>query len=218
MKHSHFIQGLLFVVSAIALGTACTDEAADQPVGTFEASARSTAELGVATWDVWPDGADFRIVGRDPAAARQLEMVVRFDADAPNERARIETTFPERGVLHLTRAGVIEDASSEYLQRVGTAVHADLGQGTVSAGPGDGFGTTTSALTLDGQGVEHLGWNLWGYAVVKHVNGWCKDGKTRSYATVYSDYGAYCYVIGWATDIPTDCTARLYLEVSSGHA
>lgn len=222
MSRSQLVQGLLFVVSAVTLGTACADEAApEQPVGTFQASERSIAELGVSTWEVLPDGADFHIVGRDAGASRQLELRIQYDDAAPDERVRVETVFPERGTFHLLRDGALEGATSELAQRVGAAVQADLDHGTVSSRPGDGFGTTTSALSIPYQGVEYMGWNLWGYSRVITVGGWCGSGKVRSYTTVVADYGAYStpqpLPYGWVSGLNTDCTAQFYLSVSGGH-
>jgi hypothetical protein len=227
MSRFQLVQGLLFVVSAGTLGAACTDEATpEQPVGTFQASERSIAELGVSTWEVFPDDADFRIVGRDASASRQLELRIQYDDAAPDERVRIETVFPERGTFHLLRDGTLEGATSELAQRVGAIVQADLNQadlnqGTVSSSPGDGFGTTTSALSIAYSNTEYMGWNLWGYSRVITVGGWCESGKVRDFTTVAADYGAYStpqpLPFGWVSALNTDCTARFYLSVQNGH-
>lgn len=229
MRCSYFIHALLLTLSTFTFHAACTDagtedEAPGQPVATAEASARSTAELGVATWEVFAEGEDYRIVGRDGDSARRVEMLVQPDADAPEERARIETVFPEQGTFHLTRAGSIEDAASEHARRVGAAVHADLGSRTSldvpdeGAGAAEGTGAEASALAapyvrLDREGTEHLGWNLWPYTVNKTVGGWCRYGRIRSHANIYAERGSRCRVTGWATDEIRDCRVRLHMRV-----
>ena len=230
LRCSYFIHALLLTLSTLTFHAACTDAGAEdeapvQPVATVEASSRSTAELGVATWEVFAEGEDYRIVGRDGDSARRVEMLVQPDADAPEERARIETVFPEQGTFHLTRAGSIEDAASEHSQRVGAAVHADLGSRTSLDVPDEGAGSAGEAgaalaapyVRLDSEGIEHLGWNLWPYSRNPTVGSWCRYGRIRSDYGVYAERGSTCWVTGWATNDLHDCRIRLHLRVGGGH-
>jgi F5/8 type C domain-containing protein len=81
----------------------------------------------------------------------------------------------------------------------------------------DELGTTTSALAFDSQGTIHMGWNAWGYTINSTVGGPCRSGTVRDHAEIYADYGAPAVFLGWATTLPTDCTARFQTSVSNGH-
>lgn len=85
------------------------------------------------------------------------------------------------------------------------------------AAPPDELGTTTSALAFDTQGTIHMGGNLWGYTIRSTVGGPCRAGTARDHGEIYADYGAPAVWLGWATSLPTDCTARFETSVGNGH-
>jgi hypothetical protein len=223
MTRSHLVQGLLFTVSALTLFAGCAEvnlpqDPTEPPLARLVASERSTAELGVATWEVRADGADVQVIGRDAGSARQVELIVRRDAAAPEDRVQIEAVFPQRGALQLDRTGVIEAASSDYLRRLGADIHADLGQGATPVVVDGGLGSATSAIAINDRGTIHLGWQLFGYTVNTTVGGACRTGTIRHHGEIYADYGASAVWLGWAYSGPaTDCTAKFSMSVQNGH-
>jgi hypothetical protein len=223
MQRLQFSRGSISVLSVLTL-SACaevhSEEPTETPTARFEASERSTAELGVAHWEVWVDGADSRVIGRDPAAARKLEMIVRPDA-AASDRLQIEVVFPEAGELAITRAGAVENTTSDSLRRLGANVSSDLGNGATPVAPvveERGIGTISSELGVNNQGTIHLGWNLWGYTRRETVGGRCRTDRERDHAEIYADYGAFSTFVAWGSPgDPLDCTALFEMSVQNGH-
>jgi hypothetical protein len=227
MHRSLIVRGSLFSVCAIGLVAACaetegTDEAAGR-VAKLAASPRSTAELGVVTWDVRPDGRDTRVVGRDAGAERQVELIIRRDANAPEELVRIEGIYPEVGELQLLHTGEVAAATSAYLRQLGADVHADLGAGATPVVADSGLGVAVSEIATNDSGIIHAGWNLWGYEIKPTLGGACRSGTARERGEIYADYGAFATWTGWASPPPpfpqpaTDCTATFYMYVNGGH-
>jgi hypothetical protein len=231
MQRFHVTQGLLSTAMIAFTGfAACAevdtaDAPGQPPMERLVASQRSGAELGVATWEIATDGPESRVIGRDAGAARRVEMIVRRDAAAPDDRVQIEVAFPERGELRVTRAGLADPPPSEYLQHLGADVYADLGQGTAQAVQAPGLGSVTSALAagdprINDQDVIHIGYDLFGHGTVATVSGACHAGSTRDHIEVYADYAfnGSTATSGWAFMSPdTDCLAKLTLWVPGGH-
>ena len=223
MSCLYVIRGSLCSIAALGMITACTtderaEDAAQAPVARLAASARSTADLGVATWEVRPDGADARVIGRDAASARQVELIIRRDAAAPDERVRIDAVYPDAGELQLSSTGVVDAAPSDYLRRLAEDVHADLGAGATPVAGDDGLGIAVSEIGTNDQGTIHAGWNLWAYEIRQTVGGACRSGTVRDHGEIYADYGATAIWTGWAFSAPqTDCTATFYMYINGGH-
>jgi NedA-like, galactose-binding domain len=223
MSCLYVIRGSLCSIAALGMITACTaderaEDAAQAPVARFAASVRSTADLGVAAWEVRPDGADARVIGRDAASARQVELIIRRDAAAPDERVRIDAVYPDAGELQLSSTGVVEAAPSDYLRRLAEDVHADLGAGATPVAGDDGLGVAVSEIGTNDQGTIHAGWNLWAYEIRQTVGGACRSGTVRDHGEIYADYGAFAVWTGWAFTAPqTDCTATFYMYINGGH-
>lgn len=224
MNRSHFTHGLLLsTMSALTLLAACTDTGPDRPtdpaIATLVASPRSLADLGVTTWEVSPDGTDVRVIGRDAASQRKVDLIIRRDVAAPEDRVRIETLFPDRGEVELTRTGVVDGAASEYQRQLAADVHTDLGPGATPVASVNGLGTTTSALAIQEAGTIELGWQLWGRELRVTLGGRCRPGTIRDHAEIYADYGATATWTGWAYTAPdTDCSAKFYMYVNGGHS
>jgi len=233
MKHPDFVKALLSSFAAVTALTACAevDTAAahkESRLASLAASERSTAELGVGTWNIQADGEETRIVGRDAASARRVELIVRRDAAAPDERVQLEAVFPERGKLELTRAGVVGDPPSEYLRRLAIDVHADLGQGASHVVAADGLGANNSAfsvtdLRISDKGTIHVDWGLFGHGMSLNVSGPCRAGTTRDHVEIYADNAVYGSTATWTWEFPsppgpdTDCAAHVSLYVSGDH-
>lgn len=215
--------GLRWAIATLGLVTACAgvdaaDDPAAPPLAQLAASARTTAELGVATWEVRADGAAVRVIGRDAGSARRVELVVHRDAAAPDERVQLEVIAPEPGELALTSDGVVEGAGSSYLRQLGADLHADLGRGATPVVTDGGIGSISSALAINSTGVIHLGWNLWSYTWAQTVGGPCRTGTIRHHGEIYGDQGAFAIWSGWAFSAPaTDCTARFTMFMPAGH-
>src|SRR5664279_2349768 len=123
MKHGYWVQGLLTIIAV----SACTDvdsTPAAPPSARFVASPQSKAELGVSTWEVHNDGANTHVIGLDASSERQVEFDVRPDSVTPDERVRFEN---DEGSFELTKAGAIENVTSDAVRRLAVDVHADVG-------------------------------------------------------------------------------------------
>src|SRR5450432_716541 len=144
MKHWYLVQGLISIAAVFA----CTDvdsasTPAAPPIARFVASPQSTSELGVSTWEVRNDGTNDHVIGLDASSERQIEFVVRRDAATPDVRVRLES---DEGSFELTKAGAIENATSDAVLRLAVDVHADVGpNGTMIR---DDLGSTASAVSV----------------------------------------------------------------------
>lgn len=221
MNRSNLVTGLLTITALAACATTDTAAPDDTPVARFVASDRTQAELGVTTWEVRPDGADDRVIGRDASSERVIEMILYRDPTAVEESIDVETVYPELETLRLTPAGVTS-ASSVEARRLGLDLSADLGRDAVRID--DGVGTSVSALSItdpriQAEGIVHMPWSLFGAYQNIVVGGSCRQNTVRHHGEVYADYGAVGIWMGWAFPYgpATDCTAKFYLQVNGGH-
>jgi F5/8 type C domain len=218
MKHWYLVQGLI----SIAAVSACTDvdsasTPAAPPIARFVASPQSTSELGVSSWEVRNDGTNDHVIGLDASSERQIEFVVRRDAVTPDDRVRLES---DEGAFDLTKAGAIENATSDAARRFGADVHVDLGPGATAIE--SGLGSTSSALSItdpriNDQGTFPVGWNLFDHSVLTTLGGVCHSNTTRHHGEIYSDNGNSGTWFGWA-DVPnpTDCASLFFMQVHGG--
>jgi hypothetical protein len=201
---------------------ACLDPTEPEPAATLAASAQATSTLEVATWEVHAEGERVRVIGRDAAATRHVELIVERDPAAPTQRVRIETELPAHDTFELTSEGVIDGASSDATRALATLVFADLGHRTtpVAAGTVDGLGTASSALSVVWrQGQVDMGWSMFGYSGYVYVGDWCGGSLTRSEDTsAVLRYGtAYYCAIDWTSPIASDCHARVSYAMPGWH-
>jgi hypothetical protein len=238
MTRSHVHRSQLVRILPFIGLAACTE--ADPPVapmapdGTIAASARSTTDLGVVTWEIGTEGSDARIIGRDAASARRVDLIVRRDAATPDDRVSLDVAFPERGELELTRDGVAGAAVSPYLQHLAEDVHADLGQGKARAFGGGGLGlsSTNSSLAagdpvvaFDGfpdDKMIQIGWDLFGHGGPFVKGGQCGSGRIRDHVECSADFASNGSTCSWGSWLSpgapfTDATIRFNVWVPGGH-
>ena len=229
MTHLHLSPKTLFSVLAVSGLAGCT--AADPPVapmapeGLIAASARATTDLGVVTWEIGTEGSDARIIGRDTSAARRVDLIVRRDTATPDDRVRLDVSFPESGEIELTRDGVVEAPASAYLQHLGEDVHTDLGSGQARAIAGSGLGSIASALAGDPVDTFHdlipIGWDLFGHGATVVEGGSCRSGMIRDHVECTADngVGSTCTWGPWLVPGPpeTNATIRFNVWVPGGH-
>jgi len=229
MKRSHVVHGMLSTLSALTVISACADvdvasPPTEPPLTTRVASERSTAELGVATWEIRADGAQTRVTGRDAASAQRVDLIIRRDAAAPDDRVQIEAVFPERGELQLTRDGLVGDPSSEYLRRLGNDVLADLGQSAASVVAGGGLDATNSAFAsndprVNYEGTIHVDWGLFGHGMNVPIGGPCRPGTNKDrveISVLYPAFGSATFSWNFLSS-PTDCSGVLSMSVAGDH-
>ncbi len=215
-----FGSALALVLAAAA--PACldaSDDATDAPISTLAATATTTSNLGIITWDVRADGDAFRVIGRSASGERKAEAVVR----TAGERIEVQAEYPEHGALVLARDGAVDGATTPVLAQLGAALIADLGTNTRAVAPespeaNDGLGTTTSASTIAMQGRVFAGWSLWSYNFTT-PQGPPGCFPSRNSASARSDFyypgqsGSFCQVTGWVNWTPTDCQFWLHFDV-----
>jgi hypothetical protein len=218
MKQPLFVRGLLSICATVILSSACTDAEPEPPLlATLVASPRSTAELAVSTWEVRGDADVVQVIGRDAAAARQVELVLRREVGDPDERVDIEVAYPELGELQITRDGAVDHAATPYLNHLGANVHVDLGVGATPVAAEPGFGVATAALGLDNQGTIQVGWDLFSRTMRFPAGGACRSGTIRHHGQISADNGAPTAWLGWALPAPdTDCTSLFLAIIPAG--
>jgi hypothetical protein len=213
MSRSHVHRSHLFQFVALIGLAACTEAeppaAVMGPERTIAASARSTTDLGVVTWEIGTEGADARIIGRDAASARRVDLIVRRDPATPDDRVSLDVTFPERGDVELIRDGVVGAAPSPYLQHLAEDVHADLGQGKAHAIAGGGLGAPNSSLVpgdavvrFDGFPDDKMitvGWDLFGHGGSVPKGGSCPSNGVRDHVECYPDYASNGSTCSWGS-------------------
>jgi hypothetical protein len=230
MTRSYFCRGQLISIFALGGLAACAADAPVAPMdpeGTIAASSRSSADLGVATWEIGTEGSDARIIGRDASAARQVDLIVRRDTATPDDRVWLDVSFPERGTIELTRDGLVEAAASAYLRHLGEDVHADLGQGQARAiaASGSGLGSTMSSLVGDPVDSFHgqipIGWDLFGHGTTETESGTCRSGMIRDHVECSADnnVGSTCSWGSWLLQGSPyrDVSIRFTVWVPGGH-
>jgi hypothetical protein len=204
----------MLLAAALPACAASEEEATDQH--TTLAGSERAAELGVATWEVRTDGASVRVVGRDTASSRKVEMIVQQDANTPDERVRIEIVFPEHGVFELSNTGELEGASSEYLKDLGAALYSDIGHNsrTVVGVPEDGLGIATSELSMPYSGKIDMPWSMFGSWGVFPFGAPCSPG-VQDHLFSYLQYNtAYQCSMEWTSQLPTACNVQVRWGIS----
>lgn len=210
-------RALTGVLLAVALA-ACADldtGAVEPPLASLAASNKTTAQLGVAVWEVTEVGAGARVIGRDAAATRKVEVLVQPDDSAAGARARIEAVFPSHGVFEIDRTGRLDGAESPYLVQLGAALYNDIGKGgtPIDAEP-PGLGSITSALSLVSSGQIYLPWSFVPYNAGADVGASC--GQTlRDHFTVYSGQGVGSCSARWTTDVSSDCRIHVLYAIAA---
>jgi hypothetical protein len=214
MKHGYWVQGLFTIIAV----SACTDVDSTPPAAPsarFVASPQSKAELGVSTWEVHNDGTTTQVIGLDASSERRIEFVVRPDSSTPDERVRFEN---DEGSFELTKAGAIENATSDAARRLGVDVHADVGpNGTRIM---EDLGSTSSAVLasaprISDQGVIQVGFDFFPHTVDAVVSGPCRGGTTQNHGEIFADFGSFGRFVGFVdTTQPTDCRAKFTMTVA----
>lgn len=202
------------VLAILSLSACVAADVPSAPLATL-AGSEQASRLGVGSWDVLAEGDNVRVIGRDVHARPRAEMIMRRMANTSDERVQIEAVFPEHGVFEVTRDGVVDGASSEFLRNLGMTLYADMHEGgtPVIPGSGDGLGTAISASFKQGEGHIELGWSAWGYSANIDVNGYCLQG-TRDYFDAYpSNQVGSCWVNRWTSDSQYDCRINLHYAI-----
>jgi hypothetical protein len=211
MKHGYWVQGLFTIIAV----SACTDvdSTPAAPSARFVASPQSKAELGVSTWEVHNDGTNTHVIGLDASSERQIEFVVRPDSATPDERVRFENA---EGSFELTKAGAIENATSDAVRRLAVDVHADVGpNGTMIR---DDLGSTSSALSANASGVIQVGFDFFPHTVDATVSvGPCRNGLTHNHAEIFADFGSSATWVFINPTVLTDCTTKFTMVVAGSH-
>jgi F5/8 type C domain len=219
MKHGYWVQGLFTIIAVSACTVDSASTPAAPPIARFVASPQSTSELGVSTWEVRNDGTNDHVIGLDASSERQIEFVVRRDSVTPDERVRLET---EEGAFDLTKAGAIENATSDAARRLGVDVHADVGpNGTQIM---DDLGSTSSAVSVadprvSDQGVIQVGFDFFTHQVMAVVSGPCRGGTIRDHGEIYADFGSSGTFVGFTDPTQlTNCSAKFSMTVAGSHS
>lgn len=209
----------------IALGSGCSatdtnpEAKAEEPLARFAASEETSAQLKVTSWQVYQQGEDARIVGRDGEQERKIELLVHQDAEQPGERVGIETLFPEPGAVTLSRTGGTAGESSDYATRVARALHTDLGEhATPLPRQNDDsaeLGSASLALSKVNEGHIDIGWSMFSHGGNLSYPIGCPSGRA-GYST-YTDNGiAFCAITDWMSQVGTDCGIRLTYQIGGG--
>jgi hypothetical protein len=211
-------RALTGVLLAVAL-PACAEldtGAAEPPLASFAASSETTAQFGVAAWEVTEVGAGARVIGRGGAATRKVEVLVQPDDSSAGARARIEAVFPSHGVFEIDRTGRLDGAGSPYLVQLGAALYNDIGKGGTPIDPEPpGLGSITSALSpLLTSGQIYLPWSFVPYNGGTDVGGACGQWP-RDHFTVYPAQNVASCSAHWTTDDPSDCRVHVLYSIAA---
>jgi hypothetical protein len=202
------------LLAIVAPACATEDAAPEQRVFATLAGSERAAELGVSYWEVRSEGDGARVTGLDERHQRRAELVVMPDEQTEN-RVHVEAVFPERGRFDLARGGAVDGAASPLLHRLGAAVTADMGEGSVpiETVAADGLGTTSSASTLQNSGGFDVGWSMFPHAGNVLVGNQC-PGMTRDFGEASALFGgATCTFNGWFSSASNDCRFTVHYTI-----
>ncbi len=212
------MKNLVTSVLSIAAFAGCTvpSDSTESPVAILAASAGTTADLGVTTWEVRPEapGTD-RLIGLDASNERVLELTLHPDSAA--NAMDVET---DEGMMRLTPAGV-QNAPSTAARMLGVHLGQDLGTSAVYLG--DTVRTVSSEVSISDPRIQAAGTEAFGYNFFNQyrkifVGGACRANTTRHHGDIVSDFGALGVFSGFQfPNATTDCNAIFEMFVNNGH-